>query len=201
MQIKAVVFDFDGTLTKQGSIDFKNIKKQIGCPVQMPILDYIENLSEIDKINARDILDRKEYEASEISQEEEYATEILEYLTLNKIPTFILTRNSKKSIERSFRNFKTIKRENFLRIITRDDPFPVKPDPTSLFEIAEELNILPGEILIVGDYIHDMQAGLNGGCITVYKITNRDNDHLVQSDFKINGLCELIPIFQKFLPE
>lgn len=200
MQIKAVVFDFDGTLTKQGSINFKNIKTQIQCPEEMTILEYIENLTDFAKSRAIEIIDRIEYEAAVQSQEEDYASEILEFLKLKKIPTSILTRNSRRSIERSLENFKSIRVENFFRIISRDDPFPVKPDPSSLLHIAEELKISPEEIIIVGDYIHDIQAGINGGCKTIYKITNRKNDHLVLSDYKITSLNELIPIFQKIIP-
>lgn len=199
MQIKAVVFDFDGTLTKQGSIDFNKIKDKIHCPEHIQILDFIESLDEKDKGKSREILDRIEYEAAELSQEEEYVSEVLTYLQQKKIPIVILTRNSKIAILRSLKNFRTTSVENFHRIISRDDPFPVKPDPTALLHIAEDLNITPEEILIVGDYIHDIETGINGGCKTVYKITNRENDHLVQSDFKINSLSELIPIFQRFL--
>lgn len=44
--VKAVLFDFDGTLTKPGSIDFKLIKKVIGCPAESFILEFIESLDD-----------------------------------------------------------------------------------------------------------------------------------------------------------
>ena len=42
--IRAVLFDFDGTLTLPGSIDFAGIKKAIRCPGDAPILEFIECL-------------------------------------------------------------------------------------------------------------------------------------------------------------
>jgi len=42
--VKAVLFDFDGTLTKPGSIDFNLIKRVIGCPAESFILEFIETL-------------------------------------------------------------------------------------------------------------------------------------------------------------
>ena len=43
-RIKAVLFDFDGTLTKPGAIDFKAVKRSIGCPPDQAILEFIGSL-------------------------------------------------------------------------------------------------------------------------------------------------------------
>ena len=50
---KAVLFDFDGTLTAPGALDFRVIKKEIGCPQDMPVLEFIEELK--DAYKAREI--------------------------------------------------------------------------------------------------------------------------------------------------
>ena len=42
-RISAVLFDFDGTLTKPGALNFSQFKKSIGCPVDRPILEFIES--------------------------------------------------------------------------------------------------------------------------------------------------------------
>ena len=47
-KIKGVLFDFDGTLTQPGGLNFLAIKREIGCPEGTPILDYmIKRLEEI----------------------------------------------------------------------------------------------------------------------------------------------------------
>ena len=200
MQLKAVIFDFDGTLTKQGSIDFNMIRNKISCPPHKPILDYIETLCGKEKKAARDTLDSLEFHGAESSEEEYYAEEVIGFLNRRNIPVIIITRNSKKCILRSLENFRTLNEKNFYRIISRDDPYAVKPDPQSIIHIAGELDISTGNIMVIGDYIHDMTAGIKAGAKTVYKITDRENDDLVQSDYIIQSLRELLPIFSASLP-
>ena len=43
--IKAVLFDFDGTLTKPGALDFPLLKKTIGCPSDIPVLEFINRIA------------------------------------------------------------------------------------------------------------------------------------------------------------
>ena len=43
-RIKAVLFDFDGTLTKPGALNFSLLKETIGCPADLPVLEFIESL-------------------------------------------------------------------------------------------------------------------------------------------------------------
>ncbi|MBB6478507.1 HAD family hydrolase [Spirochaeta isovalerica] len=194
MGLKAVIFDFDGTLTKAGAINFSKIRKLTGCPADRYLLDYLEMLPEEKKRKAEEILDCHEYSAACQSREEDYAHELISFLNRLKIPVFILSWNSRKAIIRALENFRLTKAEHFLEIISRDDPFPVKPDPQAILHIAEKLNIDCSEILIVGDYIHDIEAGRNAGCKTAYKKTGRENDHRIQSDFLINKLDELLPV-------
>lgn len=40
---------------------------------------------------------------------------------------------------------------------------PVKPDPTGALLVAEQLGVLPGEVLYLGDTSTDMQCALNAG--------------------------------------
>ena len=41
--IKAVLLDFDGTLTKPDSLDLSILKETVGCPKDSYLLEYIEN--------------------------------------------------------------------------------------------------------------------------------------------------------------
>ncbi|MBL0712482.1 MAG: hypothetical protein JJV98_02165, partial [Desulfosarcina sp.] len=43
-RIKGVLFDFDGTLTHPGTLDFEGIKTAIGCPPDQTILEFIATL-------------------------------------------------------------------------------------------------------------------------------------------------------------
>ena len=50
-RVKAVLFDFDGTLTKPEALDFPAFKKSVGCPVDQPVLEFIQDLSDPDERN------------------------------------------------------------------------------------------------------------------------------------------------------
>jgi len=39
---KAVLFDFDGTLTEPGALDFAAIRESMGCPPGQAILEFID---------------------------------------------------------------------------------------------------------------------------------------------------------------
>ena len=45
-RIRAVLFDFDGTLTLPGALDFSRIKRALNCPPDIPILEYIESIAD-----------------------------------------------------------------------------------------------------------------------------------------------------------
>ena len=49
--IKAVLFDFDGTLTKPGALNFPRLKETIGCPADVPVLEFIEDFTSLSQRN------------------------------------------------------------------------------------------------------------------------------------------------------
>jgi len=67
MNIKGILFDFDGTLTVPGAINFLEIKASLGCPPEAPILEFIESLDNNEQQKAYSLLDRHEDRAARIS--------------------------------------------------------------------------------------------------------------------------------------
>ncbi|MFW5797514.1 MAG: HAD family hydrolase, partial [Spirochaetota bacterium] len=67
-RIDAVLFDFDGTLTRPGLLDYARIREEIGCPPEVGILRYIASRpSETDKRRAEETLLRHEQSAADQS--------------------------------------------------------------------------------------------------------------------------------------
>ena len=86
-QIKAVLFDFDGTLTQSGAIDFSVIKKAMGCPVDSPVLEFIDGLGDpSEREKARAILNRFENRAAENSKPNDGAENLLSNLSSKGVP-------------------------------------------------------------------------------------------------------------------
>jgi hydrogenase expression/formation protein HypE len=197
--VKAVLFDFDGTLTKPGSIDFNLIKRAIGCPVESFVLEFIETLDDhIQKKKAISALENFETKAADCSEPNNGAEELLLYLRSSGINTGIISRNSLESIRRSFHNFKKIKFSDIDVIITRDDPVKPKPDPEGVILAAKKLKVDAGELIVVGDFIFDVQAGKNAGSTTVFLNNGLEHDFSVPvSDYTITQLDELKDVIRK----
>lgn len=199
MHLKAVIFDFDGTLTVAGSINFPKIREEINCPEYIPILEYIKQLTGKAKEKALRTVDRYEMEAAEYSQEAPNVRDIINYLKKKNIPRIIVSRNSRKSVLIALENFRETDEKDFYKIISRNDPFQIKPHPESIVYIMKELNISTDEILIVGDYIHDIEAGRRAGIKTIYVQTGRPDEDKIESDHSVSCLIELIPLFEQFM--
>jgi len=199
--VKAVLFDFDGTLTKPGSIDFNLIKRTIGCPVESFILEFIESLEDnVQKEKAISTLENFENKAADCSEPNNGAEELLLYLRSNGIRTGIISRNSLESIKRSFHNFKRIKPADFNVIITRDDPVRPKPYADGVILAAKKLKVDVKELVIVGDFLFDIQAGKNAGSITVFLNNGLEHDFSdPESDYTIASLNEIKKIIHTSL--
>jgi len=191
--VKAVLFDFDGTLTKPGSIDFNLIKRAIGCPAESFILEFIESLDDhVQKEKVISTLENLENKAADCSKPNSGAEELLLYLHSNGIRTGIISRNSLESIKRSLHNFKKIKALDFDVIITRDDPVKPKPDADGVILAAKKMKVDVKELVVVGDFIFDIQAGKNAGSITVFLNNGHSHDFPdPASDYTIARLGEL----------
>ena len=201
MNIKAVLFDFDDTLTVPGRIDYALIRKEIGCPRDESILDYLKGIGDPEaRRNASAILDKYEMAAAADAAPAEGAEDIVRWLGTVGLKKGILTRNSRNAIERSLANFAGFGREDFDLILTRDDNLPVKPRPDGVLHAASFFRILPESLLMVGDYIYDIEAGNAAGAITVFLRSRTDRLFTPpKSDFTIAKLAQLREICENGL--
>jgi hydrogenase expression/formation protein HypE len=191
--IKAVLFDFDGTLTRPGAIEFKIIKKALGCPTDQPVLEYIETMAtERDRRDAMRRLNQFEAAAAANSRPNDGAQEIILWLKQKTIPMGILTRNSRQSVMRALENFDAIDAGDFEVMITRDDPLPPKPSGVGVLHAAERWGVKPRQLLMVGDYLFDPMAGRQAGATTVLLDPFEDQRlRGVDCDFRIRHLRQL----------
>lgn len=202
-QIRAVLFDFDGTLTHPGALNFPAIKQAMGCPPDSAILEYIASLQDpVEKEYARRVLDEAEEQAARSASPREGAEEILQWLIDSEIRIGIITRNAHQSVIRSLDPFNGIRSKDFQIIVTREDPVPPKPDPAGVKLAMEELAVEAHEAVMVGDYRFDMAAGNDAGVTTVLvpaEDEQRDTSGWGQ-DHRISSLLELKDIIGPYLP-
>ncbi|MCF8068004.1 MAG: HAD-IA family hydrolase [Desulfobacterales bacterium] len=200
--IKAVLFDFDGTLTLPGALDFSIIKKKLNCPLDKPVLEFIEGIEDKSKRSlASQALNDFEMDGARKSLPNAETEPIIRFLQSLNLKIGIITRNSSDIITISFKNFDTVKPDDFNVIITRDDPLKPKPSGQGIRHAAEKMGIQPEEILVVGDYIFDIQAGNRAGSVTAF-LQHPDSElpDEGECDYIISCLSELKDIVRMGLP-
>jgi len=198
--IRAVVFDFDGTLTVPGQIDFDAVRKEIGCPDEVSILDFIDSRTNSEEsARAREVLERWEIEAAAASRPMPGVTDTVRGLRQMGLRVAILTRNHTRSVTRSLANFTDLSLSDFDVVTSRDDFKPPKPHPDSLHFVAGELRLDAGEVLLVGDYKYDIEVGNAAGAWTALL---RPEGQLpawaeeMSYNYLIHSLGELLPLLR-----
>jgi len=161
MALKLVIFDLDGTLLAP-ALDFDAIRAEIGLPPGATILEAMDTLSEAERARAGAILDRHEAEAADRSRLMPGAGELLDWLRARGIRTAVLTRNSRRSVERACRRHGL----RFSAVVARGDHVP-KPSPVGVRHLMSTLGTEPEETIVVGDFRFDVEAGAAAGCRTI----------------------------------
>lgn len=201
-QIKAVLFDFDGTLTQPGALDFGAIRMALGCPQGVPILEFIKSL-ETDKSRQSALarLDQFELQGARDSVPNAGAQEVVAWLRHHGIAVGIITRNSRPSVIRALENFDSTGADSFDLMITRDDPPAPKPSGDGIIWAADRLGLSAREMLVVGDFIFDTQAGQAAGALTA--LLDSGGDARLQAaccDFRISSLDQIRNIVRAGMP-
>jgi HAD superfamily hydrolase (TIGR01509 family) len=161
MALELVIFDLDGTLLEP-ALDFDAIKREIGLPADLPILEAMDGLSEAERARANRILDRHEAEAAGRSRLMPGARELLDWLGAQGMRTAVLTRNSRRSVKRACLRH----RLEFAAVVAREDHLP-KPSPEGIRHLMKTLGAPPDETVMVGDFRFDVEAGSAAGCRTI----------------------------------
>ena len=201
-RVAAVLFDFDGTLTVPETLDFAAVRSAVGCPPGMGLLEYLAGVHDVEERRAKEaILEAMEIEAAEQTRENAGATELVQYLHRLGVPLGIITRNTRESIDRSLSMLPGIDVASFDVIVTRDLPLNPKPEPDGVLYAAERLGVDAGELLVVGDFSFDIQAGKRAGALAMY-LHNDPNEafHGEGADFVVHSLAEALAVIRRGLP-
>ena len=171
---KAFVFDLDGTLV-DSKIDFDSMKAELRIHSDADVLAHIETLDSADQERALDTVYRYELAGAKASVRIAGALEFVQRARSSQTPVAIFTRNARTLADDCLRahGFEVD------LVVAREDA-PAKPKPDGLFKIAKALSVKVGEILFVGDYVYDLQAGLAAGASTALYLPN-------PPDFSIEG--------------
>ena len=184
-QIKAAIFDLDGTLINSLTdiaLSMNKALEILGYPTH-EIQKYVDFIGSGAKHLAACAIDEskrqndKEVEKLLSVYKEIYATAYLDntaaYDGIEKmlntlcgdIPVCVLSNKpnqaTKELVEIIFKDI------SFKYVYGQREGIPKKPDPFVVLQIAKELELKPEEIMYVGDSGVDMQTGRSAGCVTV----------------------------------
>lgn len=191
MAIKGVIFDMDGTIT-ECNVDFEAIKREARVP-DVPILEYMEEVDEPRRKEILQILEKYEAQAAKTTCLRKGVEQVLEGLKRMGVKTALLTRNSRRSVKTILGRYKL----SFDTVVTRNDA-PPKPSPYPVLLIARRLGLRPEELLIVGDFHFDIQAGRAAGANTAL-ITSEGNPAPThqKADFLLSNPSQLLDILKE----
>ncbi|MBL0714355.1 MAG: HAD-IA family hydrolase [Desulfosarcina sp.] len=130
------------------------------------------------------------------------AEDLIQFLKDQRLPIGILTRNSLVSVEKTLENFSRTRLSDFDLVITRDDPVTPKPSPEGVLQAAGRFKIDPDEILLVGDFHFDIQAGQSAGALTVLLDNGAESrpQANITADFTVTRLDRIQTIVRYGLP-
>ena len=186
--IKAVIFDFDGTLAPL-SLNFDHMRVEIEAiagryvsPGEIEQLRHLYTLELIYNIEARlgergvrfrseafERLCALEVQALHGNRLYSYTGDVLAALREKAVRLGVITRNCLKAVKTVFPDI-----ESYVdTIVTRDDTDLVKPNPAHVEIVLSRLGVQPEEAILVGDHPTDIIAGGGAGVRTVGVLAGR----------------------------
>ncbi len=186
------VFDLDGTLTLPVH-DFSVIRHALGVPKGTDILGYLASLPPeeaqplYDKLVALEtgLLDRIEPAPGLL--------QLMGALHLRGYRLGILTRNTRGVARQTLECLGIGEFFPEDSVLGRGCVLP-KPDPEGLYRLSEQWGTAPGEMIMVGDYLFDLQTGRNAGAATVHVDRTRTFTWPELTDIGVETLLELLSL-------
>ncbi len=179
----------DGTLTVP-THDFNQVRVELDIPPGNPIIEYLEGLSDEDAKWRNERLLEIEWEHARIATADDAAYGILEKLTKRGARVGVVTRNA---LDIAFETLKVAGIGEFFdepSVIARDCA-PAKPEPDGVQLLLHRWNRSPQGSIMIGDYVHDLEAGRAAGADTVHLDHGGDRPFMDYADYVIDRLEDL----------
>ena len=173
MGIAGVIFDLDGTLVDSG-LDFEQIRADMGLAPDAPILESLETMSPRRRAECEQVLRAHEQQGAERASPYPGVLDLLGQLVTDGVPLAILTRNRGDCAQATLCSALPACWD---QVISRDDG-PIKPSPWGIQTICRQWQVDPARVVMIGDYVFDVEAGHQAGARTALFTRGRDRTDL-----------------------
>lgn len=210
--IKAVLFDFDGTLIDTNKLileTFKyTLKKHLNiCPDDSELVQYFgeplaTTLKRYDEKNYEALLETyhgyNKLMHDKLVEKIDGAEETLRALKDMGMRVGVVTSKRKVVLELGM---KLVGLNNIMDvIITPEDTKKHKPDGEPIEKACEKLGISTSEVIYVGDSHYDIQCGKNAGsstCLVKYTALPLEKLYTYNPEYAVDNLIELLDIVKE----
>lgn len=210
--IKAVLFDLDGTLINTNKLvinSFKhtfNVHLQKEVPEEEIIKTFGEPLSDTlkryDPNNFQELIKTfQEYNSKmhdSLAEEFDGIQDGLYSLKNKGLLLGVVTSKRRVMAERGLKLFNMYDCMDV--IVTPEDTKIHKPNPEPIYKACKLLNIVPQEVIMVGDSNNDILCGKNAGAVTcLVSYTALPIKYVLEykPDFVIKNLIDIVEIIDK----
>jgi len=183
--LRAVAFDLDSTLTRP-YLDFTRLRHRLNLP-EGDILAWLSALAPRERQQALRIVEAFERDGVDNVEWNDGAQETVAAVRAMGLPLAIVTRNSRASLVAVCERL-----DLAVDVLVAREDAPPKPDPGCLRYTAARLQVPVGQLLMVGDYRHDLDAGRAAGAMTALLTNGRTPPWVAEADLVIERLPELL---------
>ena len=162
----AWIFDLDGTLT-ESLHDFPAISRELGLPVNEPILEALTKLPAAEAADIHRRLNDIEMEIAEQATPQPGAYDLLSDLRSQGKQVGILTRNTKAIALKTLAACGLAEFFHPDQILGRSCCAP-KPQPDGIQHLLAIWSIARAQAVMIGDHKFDLMAGRNAKVLSVY---------------------------------
>lgn len=198
-----MIFDIDGTLldTEQAVLtslqhslyrstgylySFEELHFALGIPGR----DALKRLKITDIDNVLSLWDYYYSQYSYTTKVFENITEILDTLKKSNILLGIVTSKTREEYRHDFLPYSISK--YFTNYICADDTILHKPNPEPLLAMVKQLQVLPQEVLYVGDTNYDMECAQKAGVFSVLATWGCKNPQFIKCNWKLTEPKDLL---------
>ena len=186
-RFRALIFDLDGTLTLP-SLDFRLIRQEIGIS-RGDLVTEIGKLPPAEREQAWAVVRRHEEEAMRNQTLQDGTSALLERCRRERIRVGVVTRNERQSIDHLCLKYGL----TFDAAVSREFPH-VKPHPGPVLHMLELWQIAPGEALVIGDYLYDIDCGRAAGTKTCFFQNQGSPFYGQNADYVVGSMKELAEV-------